>query len=352
MLKKFSRFWKKVDCVTQYVFTPKLEFKCTCSYHTRAQGGMGKNKGKPDPEKTPSVKRKIAPSDNKDLPGGSGVKPPPDKQTISEGRPTFDEMSWRQPANPLGPAQYTPPNSNDLSEAIEEVNSQEKANDNNDEEGASGGPSSYAVKAKKAKVDYPFALYILAGSEERKNLTLHHYVGYEEFLFNSVVRAGLEEGSKIKIDFSIFRNTYGLIACVDEFTSQYVKNLTKAYKYEEETTRAWNRWESEEATIYSVFLSGAMFQQPRCKPNWICGKILDLNQLPGDFRSATLDKKSNRDGAYLSFECTSKQLMDGLNARTRLNCILSNPVIHKRVRKSRSKEEFLGLFEKKHGDKN
>ena len=171
MLKKFSRFWKKVDCVTQYVFTPKLEFKCTCSYHTRAQGGMGKNKGKPDPEKTPSVKRKIAPSDNKDLPGGSGVNPPPDKQTISEGRPTFDEMSWRQPANPLGPAQYTPPNSNDLSEAIEEVNSQEKANDNNDEEGASGGPSSYAVKAKKAKVDYPFALYILAGSEERKNLS-------------------------------------------------------------------------------------------------------------------------------------------------------------------------------------
>ena len=344
MWKKFSRFLKKVDCVTSYVFTPKLEFKCTCSYHTRAQEGMGKNKGKPDPEKTPSVKRKIPSDMNKDLLGGSSVKPPHDKQTISEGRPTIDEMSWRQPANPFGQAQYTPPNSNDLSEAIEEVNSQEKANNNNDEEGASGGTFSYAVKAKKAKVDYPFALYILAGSEERKNLTLHHYVGYEEFLFNSVVRAGMEEGSKIKIDFSIFRNTYGLIACVDEFTSQYVKNLTKAYKYEEETTRAWNRWESEEATIYSVFLSGAMFQQPRCKPNWICGKILDLNQLPGDFRSATLDKKSNPDGAYLSFECTSKQLIDGLNARTRLNFILSNPVIHKRVRKSRSKEEFLGLF--------
>ena len=95
-----------------------------------------------------------------------------------------------------------------------------------------------------------------------------------------------------------------------------------------------------------------MFQQPRCKPNWICGKILDLNQLRGDFRAATLDKKSNRDGAYLSFECTSKQLMDALNARTRLNCILSNPVIQKRVRKSRTKEEFLGLFEKKNGDKN
>ena len=198
---------------------------------------MGKNKGKQFPEKTSSVKRKISPSDKKDLLGGS--KPPPDKLPISEGHTTFEEMAWCPPANPLASAKFTPPTSNDLSEAIEEVNSQEKASDNFDEEGA--GASSYASRAKKAKVHYPFALYILAGSEERKNLTLHHYVGYEEFLFNSVIRAGLEESSKIKIDFSIFRNTHGLIACVDEFTSQYVKNLTKAFKYEEETTRAWNR---------------------------------------------------------------------------------------------------------------
>ena len=85
-----------------------------------------------------------------------------------------------------------------------------------------------------------------------------------------------------------------------------------------------------------------MFQQPRCKPNWICGKILDLNQLRGDFRAATLDKKSNRDGAYLSFECTSKKLMDALNARARLNYILSNPVIQKKGQKIKDQRRIFG----------
>ena len=33
---------------------------------------------------------------------------------------------------------------------------------------------SYAAKARKAKRSYPFALYILAGSEDRKNLTKPH----------------------------------------------------------------------------------------------------------------------------------------------------------------------------------
>ena len=95
----------------------------------------------------------------------------------------------------------------------------------------------------------------------------------------------------------------------------------------------YNRWESEEATIYSVFLSGEIFRQPRCKPNWITAKILDINQMKGYFSSAVLDKKSNTDGAYLSFEAISKELIESLNSRTRLNCILSNPIIHRRTRK-------------------
>ena len=49
MWKKFLRLLKIIDCNSQKVFTPELDFKCSCSYHTRAQGGMGKNKGKPNP---------------------------------------------------------------------------------------------------------------------------------------------------------------------------------------------------------------------------------------------------------------------------------------------------------------
>ena len=87
-----------------------------------------------------------------------------------------------------------------------------------------------------------------------------------------------------------------------------------------------------------------MFKQQNCRPNWVTAKILDINQLKGDFTNASLDKKSNKDGAYLSFEAVSEDLIEKLNSKTRLNCILSNPLLHKRLRKQRSKEEFLELF--------
>ena len=95
-----------------------------------------------------------------------------------------------------------------------------------------------------------------------------------------------------------------------------------------------------------------MFKQKTCRPHWVTAKILDFNQLQGDFQNATLDKKSNKDGAYLSFEPTTKELIDKLNSKSRLNCILSNPVLHCHLRKQRSKEEFLELFNSNKKDSN
>ena len=294
-----------------------------------------------------SVKRKInelSLEDNE----SSGASRPAGKKHIS-GEKIPEKMATSNPGPILAPAKFTPPTSNDLQEAIESVVSGDQADGNE----ATGAPN-WASKVKKAKIDYPFALYVLAGSDERKNLTKPHYVEYERFLFNTIGKQVIEDNLKISIDFTIYQQSYGLVACCDESSSRWVKTQTKAFKYENLSTRAYNRWENEEAWIFSVFLSGEMFKQQSCKPNWITARILDVNKLKGDFTNAFLDKKSNKTGAYLSFEPTSKELIDQLNSRSRLNCILSNPLLHKRLRKQRTKEEFLELFNKKgstEGDK-
>ena len=213
-------------------------------------------------------------------------------------------------------------------------------------ENASGAVgTSFAAKAKKAKRSYPFALYILAGSENRESLTKPHYMAWEQFIFSTRIKMSKQESSMLKIDFTIFRGNYGLIACADKNTAKWIQTQTKAFKFEEKNTRAWARWENEEAWIFSVFVHSLCFKDPKCKANWLANQILTQNGLDGDFRNATIDRKP-KDGVFLSFEPISQDLIQKLNSMQRLDCILGNSIIEKRIRKSRTESEFLEMLSK------
>ena len=213
-------------------------------------------------------------------------------------------------------------------------------------ENASGAVgTSFAAKAKKAKRSYPFALYILAGSENRESLTKPHYMAWEEFIFSTRIKMAKQDSTMLKIDFTIFRGNYGLIACADKWTAKWIQNQTKVFKFEEKNTRAWARWENEQAWIFSVFVHSLCFKDPKCKPNWLTGQILTQNGLDGDFRNATIDRKP-KDGVFLSFEPISQELIQKLNSMQRLDCILGNSIIEKRIRKSRTEAEFLEMLSK------
>ena len=217
--------------------------------------------------------------------------------------------------------------------------------DKNLEDASGAVGTSFAAKAKKAKRSYPFALYILAGSENRESLTKPHYMAWEQFIFSTRIKMSKQESSMLKIDFTIFRGNYGLIACADKNTAKWIQTQTKAFKFEEKNTRAWARWENEEAWIFSVFVHSLCFKDPKCKANWLANQILTQNGLDGDFRNATIDRKP-KDGVFLSFEPISQDLIQKLNSMQRLDCILGNSIIEKRIRKSRTESEFLEMLSK------
>ena len=217
--------------------------------------------------------------------------------------------------------------------------------DNNLENASGAVGTSFAAKSKKAKRSYPFALYILAGSENRESLTKPHYMAWEQFIFSTRIKMSKQESSMLKIDFTIFRGNYGLIACADKNTAKWIQTQTKAFKFEEKNTRAWARWENEEAWIFSVFVHSLCFKDPKCKANWLANQILTQNGLDGDFRNATIDRKP-KDGVFLSFEPISQDLIQKLNSMQRLDCILGNSIIEKRIRKSRTESEFLEMLNK------
>ena len=239
--------------------------------------------------KTESVKRKVSDltlEDNESL-----DSPPAGKKSTG---PIKTPEKMAHGGQILAPAKFVMSSNEELEDAIQKHVTEESADIDQD---ANGGIPTFASKAKKAKVDYPFALYIVEGSDEDcQPMTGAHFVEFEKYLFNTIGKAVFNDNLEINIDFTIWRGSYGLVAAVNDQSSQWVKLHTQAFKFEENSTRAFNRWENEQAYIFSVFLSGEMFKQKTCRPNWVTGKILDFNKLEGSFQNATLDRKSNKDG--------------------------------------------------------
>ena len=127
-------------------------------------------------------------------------------------------------------------------------------------------------------------------------------------------------------------------------SAEWVKALASKFDFEGTKTRAWARWEQEEAWIYSLFLTGEFWKNK--KPNYFLGLILENNGITGEFRNVSVDKSSNKNGIFLSFEPIG-QLANELNSRVRLDCLICSSLVKKRLRKVRSEEAFLESLKKK-----
>ena len=151
---------------------------CVCSYCNRVMPNQD-NSDKSVANKTESVKRKITDlslEDNESLDSPSAGKKP------TGSLKTPEKMAGANSSHVLAPAKFTVPSNDDLDRAIEDHVHQESM-DSENEQGAVGGTSTFASKAKKAKVDYPFALYIVAGTDqERKPMTRAHFVEFDKYL--------------------------------------------------------------------------------------------------------------------------------------------------------------------------
>ena len=128
--------------------------------------------------------------------------------------------------------------------------------------------------------------YICAGLEERANVTKRHYCTFEENVIitkikgpNKIVNA--DDKERMMIDFILYcKDSYGLVACANRNSAEWVKALASKFDFEGTKTCAWARWEQEEAWIYSLFLTGEFWKNK--KPNYLLGLILEKNCITGE----------------------------------------------------------------------
>ena len=105
---------------------------------------------------------------------------PGKKQEVSNGS-TQTPVAMATALGADTPMPSLPSNAEEFEKVVKEVGLEEAKLEN-----AEAGES-YASKARKSRVEYPFALFICAGLEERANLTKRHYCAFEESVINAKI---------------------------------------------------------------------------------------------------------------------------------------------------------------------
>ena len=220
-------------------------------------------------------------------------------------------------------------------------------NDSTNNSGTTWAEAAAGGANKRVKKDYPFTLYVQQGQLKREPITKAHFSAFEKQLWKERLRLSPEDNAKIIIDFVTHHQGYGVVACVNHETAQWVRKVASGFKFGPTLTRAWARWERTEAHVYSAFLQGSCYKDADMKPKYVLSTILKFNGLQGTFDIITW--KSVPSGIYFCME--PKGLLAAKMSRiTRLNggnCVLH---LEKRLRKARTEAEFLEFQRKKEED--
>lgn len=218
--------------------------------------------------------------------------------------------------------------------------------DDEDQSGGGGGMSYAAATAKRPKEEFPYALYVQKGTERREAISRPHFDAFCKAVYNKRLKLSFEENSKFTIDWVLYKDGYGIFACADKQTAEWVKTLAADFQFpsgkegEFFKTRGWNRWERGEALVFHGFLHGPVWKDRSYKAKYQLNTILKLNGLEGEFESLSWNY-STPNGAYILFEPIGELASKLENRGMRLNAGICTLKLNKRIRKQRSEADFV-----------
>ena len=226
----------------------------------------------------PSIFKRLASGS----PSGSGAsKPPSKKQNIDSSQE--NAVKTEENAEVL---------SGNLSiEVVENVASQH-AN------------STYAGAASKPKVDMKNLVYVQKGRERREPIPKGLFLAFMTRLHYNMWNLPAEEFDKINIDWSDHHLGRGLVACMDEESTAYVKAQADTFQHEGDFVRAWLRHEFGIQTTYQGFLHNEIWGNYRgpAAVSW----ILKKNCLGENGKFQVICYQMHKSGVFVRFEADAE----------------------------------------------
>ena len=160
--------------------------------------------------------------------------------------------------------------------------------------------TTYAGAAAKPAVDMKHLVYIQKGRERREPIAKGLFLAFMSKLQTNMWDLPKLEFEKINIDWSDHHLGRGIVACLDEETTAFVKKEADIFQKEDETVRAWLRHEFGKQTTYQGFLHSEVWGNIRgpAAIAWILKKN-GLNE-SGKFQVISYQKHKN--GVFVRFE--------------------------------------------------
>lgn len=213
------------------------------------------------------------------------------------------------------------------------------------------GDPSYAGAAKKTKMEFPYCLFIMrkiseADSSER--ISTKEFSNFLDYICDTRFKS--DEDFEPDIEFSAYRPGFGTMACIDKKSALWVKEKIDPFNQKSASLQicAYFRWERCSAYVYSGFLHGQNWKSKKGTITLV--NILKMNKIQGDFINITWDT-TKPSGVYVSFE-PKEALAEQLDQKMVLNTPTCKLRLTKRLRKQKSEDEHLALFERVEEDEN
>ena len=191
--------------------------------------------------------------------------------------------------------------------------------------------NTYAGATKKpAKIDQNLVLYIQRGRERR--LPIKRTIS-EAFCEEVTAKAfDLEEDqfNKVQIAWTDHHLGRGIVICLDQYTTAWVKTQAEAFSYEGSKIRAWSQDEFGTRIVYQGFLHSSYWWKQNGPAS--LAKILKKNKITaGEFQLLSYQKRKK--GVFIRWEADTA-LSASLDGHTFLNCGNCRLILQKKVIKS------------------
>ena len=195
---------------------------------------------------------------------------------------------------------------------------------------------------KKPKEQFPWALYIVSGENGFDSITRKHFNAFHRKVIDKALSLTDTESEWINIDFVVYRDTFGVIACSDRYTANWIKSIAASFMFEGHNTSGFNRWERVESWVFYGFIHGESWK--KLKGSYVVGTALKKMKLDAfTFTNLTWDTRP-KTGVFLQFE-PEPRLAALLSVEMRLKVGGQKIRLKKRLRKQYTEEEWLQKLE-------
>ena len=206
----------------------------------------------------------------------------------------------------------------------------------------------YAQKAAEGdKVNkgdqFPWALYAF-GEDGKSPISGRTFWFFQRYINEKWCKLSKVEKKWIRIEFYDYSDTFGVIAALDRYTGEWIKNEAKHWAPDEgpieglQKIKCFNRWERTETAVYKTFLRGPNWRREKSGSQFLMTCLEEAGL--GGYTFTNMKWEAKPRGTFLAFE-PEPNLADELDKTMLLHYYGVCIRLKKQIRKAVTEAEWM-----------